>query len=172
MDSNTPKSQLSAAVSAARAFKQLLDMQAPNTLFFPRHKGDARTTATYAHASLWLEQASQELKCPEGTHMERRLVLPVVNVIPDQSAGVPTNQLQLVADIVASTAQLVIQVLEEHAGRGEHRGLLEIVARFGSETNLSLEQVESKRDAVHEGGPEKVDEQSLCHGAADNQEGR
>jgi len=75
---NTP---LQAAIAAARDFKQLLDIQAPDTLSFPKHKGDARTTATYACASRFLEQATaQGLEEIDRANVERRALTTTVKL--------------------------------------------------------------------------------------------
>jgi len=164
---------LGAALLAAREFKCLLDIQAPGTLFFPRHAGDARTTATYKFASDLLEQLStQDLKGANGISLERRIALSVPGVVTNDGANVPANQLQLFAGISAAIAQLAFQLLDECGRGGEHGGSLEIGARFVSKGDVALEQVKGERDAVHEVTPSKVGKQPLCHGSVTAQEAR
>jgi len=171
MNAPNMKTPLAAAVAAAQDFKQLLDIQQPGTLIFPGHKGDARTTATYARASLLLNQAaSQDLQTADGIGYERRIALPLAGVVAKQGANVPANQLQLFAGITAAIAQLAFQVLDEYGSCGEQGGSLEIGVRICGKADVVLEEVKSKGNAVHKAASEVVIEKPLCHGATTNGE--
>jgi len=174
MNARKPLSPLAAAIAAARDFKELLDIQAPDTLSFPKHKGDARTTATYATALRLLDQAvTQDAEGAKGISFERRSELLVTRVVANNGADVPANQFELFAGITAAIAQLAFEVLDESGGGTKHSGLLEIAVRFRGQFDQVGELVESKVNVVHGTGlQKKVIEEALCHGAAAGDEVR
>ena len=163
-----PKTPLDAAIAAGREFKALLEMQPAGTLFWPRRLGgDLLSSHTYQNAVKLLDQAvAQNTQGAEGSGFMRCHVQPVVDIVANDGANVPANQLKLFADITVGIAQVVIQILEERHGRGVHGGFLEIGVRVSGEGNVLLEQVEGERDAVHKSSLEEIIGTTLCHGAS------
>lgn len=164
MAPNDPKTPLAAAVEAAQEFKNLLDIQPVDKLFWPKRLGgNLFRSSTYHRATALLDQAaSQNLKSTEGPCFERRYVLPMVDVIADDRTGVPADQLKLFANITAGVAQLVVQIMEERSGRGEHGGFLEIGIRSCSKIDVPRKQIEGERDAIHNSAPVKFAEQGCA----------
>jgi len=160
-------SPLVAAIHAASEFKLLLDVQPAGTLFNPGGKGDVRTSATYALASRLLGEAAAErlhgAECPGMVHSD---VMPVVDVIADHRANMPTDLLELLTGVAVILGKLGFQIPDQNGRGGEQGGTLEIGSGIAGNGNVMIEKIKDKFDAVHKATSEKVVGRTLSHGDA------
>lgn len=165
MEMKKPATPLAAAVYAAQQFKEMLEIQPPGVLFFPgRGNRDPRTTASFLYASELLDEVVSEMRQgTASTGCERKLVHSIGDVVSDQGAHVPADLLQVVTHI-ASKLDVLVKLGEQSTGCSVDGRPFEIATRLRGHGDESVEAVESKRDAVHMQGPEKVSETTLCHG--------
>jgi|GEM_PF-887663 len=160
-----PTSPLSAAITAAQEFKLLLDVQPAGTLFNPGGKGDARTSETYALASLLLSEAiSERLYGAEGPGVVHSGVMPVVDVVAKHRANMPTDLLELLTGVSVILGKLGFQIPDKNGSSSEQAGSIEVGTGTASNSDVVIEKIKSEFDAVHEATSEKVVGRTLCHG--------
>lgn len=160
----TKLTALQAALTAAREFKLLLDVQQPGTLFNPGGKGDARESATYAYSTLLLAEATaQGLDRTQRPGVMRSDVMSIVDVIADHRADVRADLLELLTSVSVVLRKFGFEVTDQNGRGREQSSPLKVGTSTAGNGDVVIEQVKCERDAVHEIASSEVVEQTLCH---------
>lgn len=158
---------LQAALTAAREFKLLLDVQQPGTLFNPGGKGDARDSATYAYGTLLLAEATaQGLDRTQRPGVMHSDVMAIVDVIAEHRADMSADLLELLASVTVVLRKFGFEVSDQNGRGGEQSSPLKVGAGTTGNGDVVVEQVKGERNAVHEAASSEVVEQTLCHDGA------
>ena len=156
---------LQAALTAAREFKLLLDVQPPGTLFNPGGKGDARESATYAYSTLLLTKATaQGLDRTQRPGVMHSDVMAVVDVIAEHRADMGADLLELLASVTVVLRKFGFDVSDQNGRGGEQSSSIKVGTGIGRNGDVVIEQVKGERDAIHRVNSGQVIEQALCHG--------
>lgn len=164
MSAKKTQTALEKATFAAREFKLLLDVQPTGGLFNPGGKGDARSSASYALASLWLAEAAAEgTHGAEGPGMVHVDVVPIVDVVADHRANMPTDLLELLTSVAANLGKLGFHIPHQNNCGSEQGGTFEVVGCIPGVANVAIKKAKSELDAVHRATSEKDVGRTLCH---------